>query len=74
MRAIKEWPHFWGHRVKTMKFMYDKFKDLAQDREERRRVWSSEGQLSADVQYIIPTNHACRIVTHARYIMCLRYI
>ena len=30
--------------------------------------------LSADVEYIIPTNHACRIVTHARYInrACLR--
>jgi len=25
-------------------------------------------QLSAEVQYIIPTNHAYRIVTHARYI------
>ena len=25
-----------------------------------------EKQLSAEVQYIIPTNHACRIVTHAR--------
>jgi len=31
-------------------------------------------QLSADVQYIIPTNHACRIVTHVRDRACLRYL
>ena len=40
-------------------------------------LWVYEKQLSAEVQYIIPTNHACRIVTvtHAHYIntACLRY-
>jgi len=30
-----------------------------------------EKQLSAEVQYIIPTNHVCRIVTHVRYIKLL---
>ena len=28
-----------------------------------RLAWRREKQLSAEVQYIIPTNHACRIVT-----------
>jgi len=41
-------------------------------------LWVYEKQLSTEVQYIIPTNHACRIVTvtHARYIntACLRWL
>ena len=38
------------------------------------QMFVSKKQLSAEVQYIIPTNHASRIVTHARYInrACLR--
>ena len=37
-------------------------------------LYFDKKQLSAEVQYIIPTNNACRIVTHARYInrACLR--
>ena len=31
-------------------------------------LYLAQKQLSAEVQYIIPTNHACRIVTHVRYI------
>jgi len=35
----------------------------------RATPWLLKKQLSAEVQYILPTNYACRIVTHARAIL-----